>query len=437
MKPTNAPIFVPRRPSVLLSLLLLTVVGLRIDPALGFRSSIVKLASWQRTSFLAHCSSPVLVKQKKRKQQQSRRSSSASSSQLNMFMGSDGGLFGVGTPEVVTILLVGYFVLGPSELYKLVKEIGKFIQNIRTLGNDFTTSLESNMESQLQLQEIRKAQQELNEAFSFRRSINVNPTEAFSTTVTSPRSGASTAEAVLGGGAAAAAVASQDFAAPKKKIRRRVKKAELGIVPDELQMPTPLPAESTVSPAAQAALANNRNKLTSDPFVQDTYTPEELAQIDADFDKYTLFDNPADYDTPSSWLDTPRSTMSSATRQQQQPSNTTVAAGVDDDAASRLRFQQQLSGNWNAQILEQGEASQLSPYLTKVMQLIASLEEEKIAANQRLDEEYRRRAEIQEDMFREQKQLLEQAIREIQKEMASSSASTTGTKTTTQSTTAS
>ena len=77
--------------------------------------------------------------------------------------------------------MVGYFVLGPSDLYKLVKEIGKFIQNVRNFSTDLSTTFESNMENTLQLEEIRKAQRELNDAFSFRRSINVDEdSEAFS-----------------------------------------------------------------------------------------------------------------------------------------------------------------------------------------------------------------------------------------------------------------
>jgi Sec-independent protein translocase protein TatA len=80
--------------------------------------------------------------------------------------------------------------LGPSDLYKLVKSIGSLVQNARTLGTDLTRTFETNMESQLQLEEIRKAQRELNDAFSFRRSINVDQDEdAFTTTVTSPREG--------------------------------------------------------------------------------------------------------------------------------------------------------------------------------------------------------------------------------------------------------
>ena len=71
-------------------------------------------------------------------------------------------------------LLVGYFVLGPSDLYKLVKEIGKLIQNFRTLGAEAAKTFEGTMDDQLDLKELRKAQSELNEAFSFRRSINTD-----------------------------------------------------------------------------------------------------------------------------------------------------------------------------------------------------------------------------------------------------------------------
>lgn len=35
-----------------------------------------------------------------------------------------GGFLNVGTPELAIILLLGYFVLGPQELYKLTKSAG-------------------------------------------------------------------------------------------------------------------------------------------------------------------------------------------------------------------------------------------------------------------------------------------------------------------------
>jgi len=71
-------------------------------------------------------------------------------SKLSMVFGSDGGFFGVGAPEVVIISLVGYFVLGPEELYKIVKEIGKLVTSFKTLSADATKNFEDSMENQLE-----------------------------------------------------------------------------------------------------------------------------------------------------------------------------------------------------------------------------------------------------------------------------------------------
>ena len=279
-----------------------------------------------------------------------------------------------------TILLVGYFVLGPSDLYKLVREVGKFIQNIRTLGNDLTTSFESNMESQLQLEEIRKAQQELNDAFSFRRTINTNEDlDAFATTVDSERPGMETAAAVSG---TVGAGVPEGTTGKKKKIRRRVRKKAMDTTnPEELEMP--MSASSTTA--------------SSDPFVQE-YTPEEQAQIDAEFDKYTLDTTPA---TGPSWYDDDDdSTTDKDAKSIQQPT-----------AAAKSRFQQQLSGGWNEQIMNKTE--ELEP-LAKVMDMLALLEEEKIANQQRLEEEFRRRKENEEEFYQKQRKLLEEAAAQVQ-----------------------
>ena len=76
-----------------------------------------------------------------------------------------------------------------------MKEIGKFIQNARTLGAEAAKSFEGTMEDQLELKELRRAQSELNEAFGFRRSINTSEFgEAFDRTGSLNRS--------CGGGAA-------------------------------------------------------------------------------------------------------------------------------------------------------------------------------------------------------------------------------------------
>lgn len=259
-----------------------------------------------------------------------------------------------------TILLVGYFVLGPSDLYKLVKEIGKFIQNFRTLGQDLTTTFESNMESQLQLEELRKAQRELNDAFSFRRSINVDDSEAFATTVDSPRPGYEAEEAATTTTTAAAAAA----VTGKKRLRRRKKKVEEQ-VPD-LELP----------------------ESESETLSETSLSPEEEARINAEFDQYVGDDD----DDEESWLETPE-------------------ASESDTAAAAARFQQQLSGNWNTQILENQD--QLEP-LADVMQRLAILEQEKSAAEHRLQEEFERRAALETEYYAKQRQVLEEAAAKVQ-----------------------
>ena len=291
------------------------------------------------------------------------------------------------------MLLVGYFVLGPSDLYKLVKEIGKFIQNIRTLGTDLTTTLESNMESQLQLEELRKAQRELNDAFSFRRSINTddNEEEAFSTTVTTPRPAAEPPVAV---------VATDDGGAAKKKIRRRVRRKPAstanGGVPD-LEMP---------AEAAPAATSKETKERPMDPFVE--YTEEEMAKIDKDFDKYISLNDDEDEEDANKKQEASDKDWFRDTDKAKTP-----VAAVDPqmEAAAQSRFQQQLSGNWNEQIMNNEE--KLEP-LAKVMQLLASLEEEKIASTKRLEEEYRKRAEMEEEFYRKQRKVLEDAAAQVQ-----------------------
>jgi Sec-independent protein translocase protein TatA len=146
----------------------------------------------------------------------------------------------VGAPEIAVTLLVGYFVLGPSDLYKLVKEIGKFIQNVRTLGTEAAKSFEGTMEDQLELTELRKAQSELNAAFGFRRSINTDEyASPFDRTgfgedgagyygadgaaAASPTAAA--ASATTEGGEAAAGAATGAAGRKRRLVRRKKKKA--------------------------------------------------------------------------------------------------------------------------------------------------------------------------------------------------------------------
>mmetsp|Transcript_27173 Transcript_27173/g.38227 ORF Transcript_27173/g.38227 Transcript_27173/m.38227 type:complete len:379 (+) Transcript_27173:134-1270(+) len=300
-----------------------------------------------------------------------RQQTSSRGTELNMFMGSDGGILGVGGPEVFTILLVGYFVLGPSDLYKVVKEVGKFIQNFRTLGTDLTKTVENNFESQLELEEIRKAQRELNDAFSFRRTINTEgEAEAFSTTPEDrPGSagimGEPEPEAAAG---AAGAAAAADGTAPKKKIRRRVKKAAVPVeepepMPMELSMPpAPAPAPAPAPPVPEPVKAEDIAIPELDPWFEDNQPAES---------KYSG-----------------------------------IAKAEEQD-----RFAAQLAGTWNEQVM--ANEDKLSP-LSKIMDRLAILEEEKNAADSRLEEEFRLRGELEEKYYREKRDLLEEAAAEVQ-----------------------
>ena len=283
-------------------------------------------------------------------------------------------------------------MLGPSDLYKLVKEIGKFIQNIRSLGTDLSTTFESNMQNQLQLEELRKAQQELTDAFSFRRSINVDDSEAFATTTTSPR-----AEEAASVGAAAV-----DGAGNKKKKRIRVKKRKpVQESPEMAPPPEPigLPSGSIETSVPDLTMPSS----TGDPFVDDTpteLTKEEEEEIEREFEKYTSLGDPVS----SSW-----------TNDNEKPTNSVQKAALtkEEEAAASLRFQQQSSNEWNKKIMENED--KLSP-LAKVMEMLAVLEKEKVSKTQLLEEEFRKRAEMDEEYYKKQRKILEDAAIQVQKD---------------------
>jgi len=301
-------------------------------------------------------------------------------------------------------------VLGPSDLYKLVKEIGKFIQNIRTLGTDLSTTFENNMESSLQLDELRKAQRELNDAFSFRRSINVDQdSEAFSVQAGSAQEAEAAAAAAAGTTTtvAAAAAASDGTTAPvdeqKKKIRRRVRRKPAVVeeevpaapaapitsnVPD-LEMPT-----DTVTSSSSSSDASSKVEAATDA---SGISKEEAAIIDEEFEKYMDPAPKEPTDQSDAWFGA--------------EDNTTTTSSSVQDAAAQSRFQQQLSGEWNDQVLSAGD--KLEP-MAMVMNKIALLEQEKVAALKRLEEEFEKRTELEEKYYKKQRMLLEDAAAQVQ-----------------------
>ena len=316
--------------------------------------------------------------------------------------------------QQITILLVGYFVLGPTELFKLTKEIGKFIQNFRTLGSEATKSFESTMENQVDLQEMRKAQSELTKAFDFRRSINVDSEgDAFSELPPIALQGETGAAAA---GAAAVATASTTTAAaatneaPKKRKKRRVKKkveveeepmAGTGDIPD-LDMSAAFP-DLEMSSAFQDEFREGMGVGKADETeatMAARLRKERMERLEAAQAR-------SEAQTQSTGQATDRNTASESDIASeilaQQPSPAEAASAQD-------RFQAQLSGTWNDQVLDNQDA--LSP-LSRVMELIAILEEEKLATNIRMDEEFSRRAELEEKFYEEKRALLEQAAGEV------------------------
>lgn len=265
------------------------------------------------------------------------------------------------------------------------------------------------MENQLELQELRQAQSELNNAFNFRRSINVDAeSEAF--TEIPPISKEETAV-----GAAAATASATVDAPKKKKKRRRVKKKApveepmmgTGEIPDldmssafEDEFKKGMGVDTTSAPTAPIEETEAEMKAR---IRKERMERLEAAQARAEAEEAQAAAAAANdgYD----WATASESDIASEVLAQQQ--------SPDEAAAAQSRFQAQMSGQWNDQVMENEES--LSP-LAIVMQKIAVLEEEKIAANMRLDEEFARRMELEEKFYEEKRALLEQAAAEISAE---------------------
>lgn len=332
-----------------------------------------------------------------------RTSSSSSKTSLNL-IGQDSGILGVGAPEIAVTLLVGYFVLGPSELYKLVKEIGKFIQNFRTLGTEAAKSFEGTMENQLELTELRKAQAELNEAFSFRRSINTDQYgDAFG--------GNSFSENTLMGGATATATAAATAVSEegegtttttnkkRRLVRRRKKKVveeEEMDVPSEEEMMKEYPDLDMLDADVTDGTASSSSASGAEEWEK-----RRVERIER------LTSSPPSAAEGPDWMTASEEEVASAVFDRP---NDNVDPALE--AYEKQRFQSQLSAeSWNAQVV--ANEDKLSP-LSMAMQRLAILEEEKNAADRRIEEEYQRRMDNEDRYYLEKRRALEDAIAEIQ-----------------------
>ena len=320
------------------------------------------------------------------------------------------------THAQAVIVLVGYFILGPTELYKLTKEIGKTIQNFRSLSTEASKSFESTMENQLELDELRKAQRELNDAFSFRRSINTDEVSDFNEVV-QPPSETEIAETAAGAAGATAGAAAGAGAAPKK---RKVKRRRVRKQPEETAATTSDEA-ATMSAAGYdtSVMESNVPDLDmSDAFQSDEekLREERMARLAASGGTQ----QPSAEDKPD-WFDdrgldelmtTPKASMDDSDSNNNNPFDTSDLWS-ESKAEEQERFAAQLSGQWNDSILENED--RLGP-LAKIMDRLAILEEEKKAATLRLQEEFQMRNELEEKFYQQKRAALEEAAAEVQAE---------------------
>ena len=67
-------------------------------------------------------------------------------------------------------MLVGYFILGQSELFRLTKQNSKVVTNVQTLGGEATQNFEDQMKHTIDIEEIRGGDNRSNGRSNNRRS---------------------------------------------------------------------------------------------------------------------------------------------------------------------------------------------------------------------------------------------------------------------------
>jgi Tat protein translocase TatB subunit len=67
-------------------------------------------------------------------------------------------IFGIGSPELIVILILAVIVLGPERMAKTAREIGKLVRNIKAYFASFSDELKSELDF---LDEIKEVNNEL------------------------------------------------------------------------------------------------------------------------------------------------------------------------------------------------------------------------------------------------------------------------------------
>ena len=261
------------------------------------------------------------------------------------------------------------------------------------------------MENQLELTELRKAQSELNDAFSFRRSINTDEGgEAFDNELFTEKAAAASAAT------AAAANGEETDGSVRKKKKRLVRRKKKKVVEEQ---PT------TVDENELANLERDFAMEYPDLDMLDQPPSQEVQNKISEEDKLrsermerlsggSSDNESSSKDTTPDWFTASEEEIASEVLNTQPTTPKDPAL----EAYEQNRFQSQLSAqDWNAQIMANEDA--LSP-LTMIMQRLAILEEEKNAADKRLEEEFERRMDNEDKFYLEKRRVLEEAIEEVQ-----------------------
>lgn len=70
-------------------------------------------------------------------------------------------MFGIGTPELVVIIIVGLIILGPNKLPEIMKSVGKGIAEFRRMSTDVKRTLETEIDRADQERRKEEAKREL------------------------------------------------------------------------------------------------------------------------------------------------------------------------------------------------------------------------------------------------------------------------------------
>jgi len=69
-------------------------------------------------------------------------------------------MFDVGMVEMFVIVVLAIIVVGPKDLPKLLRSIGRFVSKVRSMGQEFQTTLKQ-MSDEIELEEVTRKMNEV------------------------------------------------------------------------------------------------------------------------------------------------------------------------------------------------------------------------------------------------------------------------------------